>query len=277
MVYNIEYAYTSNIGKVRKNHEDNFWCDGDFLPAVNSGMEGVTSGIIKAEEIPAFAVFDGMGGESCGEMAAAAAAEAFDTYYQDNRKDFADDPRMFLLELGKYMNSRVCGYASDHNIISMGSTAASVLFGRDWYAASNLGDSRIYVCRKGKLEQVSTDHVFMGGNFRKAPLVQYLGLEESDGVLEPSFVRGNLEEGLRILLCSDGVTDMITDEELCKMLSAEEGIAEITGAVLEKALENGGRDNTTLILLQAVPGEENAKEGFFSRLFGSFFGGRKSS
>ena len=277
MVYNIEYAYTSNIGKIRKNHEDNFWCDGDFLPAVNSGTEGVTSGIIKAEEIPAFAVFDGMGGESCGEMAAAAAAEAFDTYYQDNREDFCDDPRTFLMELSSYMNSRVCSYASDHNILSMGSTSVSVLFGRDWYAASNLGDSRIYVCRKGKLEQISTDHVFKGGNFRKPPLVQYLGLEESDGVLEPSFVRNSLEDGLRMLLCSDGVTDMITDEELCEMLSTGDSIAEITGAILEKALDNGGRDNITLILLQAEAAEQNKKEGFFGRMFKKVFGGRGSS
>ena len=277
MVFNIEYAYTSNIGKIRKNHEDNFWCDGDFLPAINSGTEGVTSGIIKSEDIPAFGVFDGMGGESCGEMASAAAAEAFDAYYQENKNNFTEDPRTFLMELGKAMNDRVCGYAADNNILSMGSTSAVVLFGKDWYAASNIGDSRIYTCRKGKLEQISTDHVFKGAGFRKAPLVQYLGLEEADGILEPSYERGSLESGLRILICSDGVTDMITDEELCDLLSSGEEIAAVAGTILEKALENGGRDNITLILLQAVPAEENEKQGFFSRVFGILFGGRDRS
>ncbi len=70
MMYQIEYAYTCHMGRVRANNEDNLWCCGESLPADNQGMEGVHSQIVSGLKTPAMAVFDGMGGESCGEMAA---------------------------------------------------------------------------------------------------------------------------------------------------------------------------------------------------------------
>ena len=74
MAYQIEYAYTCHIGKVRNNNEDNFWCCGESLDSENKGMSHVCSGHIKQADLPLLAVFDGMGGESCGEMAAFLAA-----------------------------------------------------------------------------------------------------------------------------------------------------------------------------------------------------------
>ena len=70
MAYQIKYAYTCHIGKIRNNNEDNFWCCGEFLNAQNQGMSHIQSGCRKQSELPVMAVFDGMGGESCGEMAA---------------------------------------------------------------------------------------------------------------------------------------------------------------------------------------------------------------
>ena len=250
MVYNIEYAYASNIGKVRRNHEDNFWCDGNFLPYVNRGLDGIKTGLVSGESVPAFAVFDGMGGESCGEIASGLAAEVFDEYYSAHKEEFSGDPKHFIEELSHEMNRRVCEYAHVNNIGSMGSTSAMALFGNTWFAVSNLGDSRIYMCRGGELQQLSTDHVFGGGAYRKAPLIQYLGLEETDAALTPSFLKGDLEPGLRLLLCSDGVTDMIDDAKLRELLSGEENAEETAGVILETALDNGGRDNTTLILVE---------------------------
>ena len=70
MAYQIEYAYTCHIGKIRNNNEDNFWCFGESLPVNNEGTKGICSKIISGNRAPAMAVFDGMGGESCGEIAA---------------------------------------------------------------------------------------------------------------------------------------------------------------------------------------------------------------
>ena len=274
MIYNIDYAYTSNVGLVRGNQEDNFWCDGSFMPQVNSGTAGVFTGTMNAEDVPAFAVFDGMGGESCGEAASWLAAEGFDEYYKENKKKFRQDPRIYTEEVSKHMNRKVCAFAEENHIRSMGSTSVMVLFGDDWFAASNLGDSRIYTLTDKKLLQISTDHVFRGGGYRKPPLVQYLGLEESEGDLEPSFVREKITPGMRILLCSDGVTDMIEEDELEKLMSMEESVEKTAEVILNTALEHGGRDNTTLILLQASGGQE--KQGFGAFLRG-LFGRKKKS
>ena len=82
MAYQIEYAYTCHIGKIRNNNEDNFWCCGDSLEAQNQGMSHIRSGYMKQSEYPLLAVFDGMGGESCGEMAAFLAAEACGEHFK---------------------------------------------------------------------------------------------------------------------------------------------------------------------------------------------------
>ena len=87
MAYQIEYAYTCHIGKVRNNNEDNFWCCGESLDSENKGMSHVCSGHIKQADLPLLAVFDGMGGESCGEMAAFLAAESCGQYYKEKKKE----------------------------------------------------------------------------------------------------------------------------------------------------------------------------------------------
>ena len=269
MKYNIKYACTSHIGRRRANHEDNFWCAGDHMPPDNTGTPGVLSGCINEKEFPAFAVFDGMGGESCGEEAAAAAAEAFGVYYTKNKNVFPADPEAFIRNISLEMNNQVCGFAERNHIRSMGSTVVMALFAKTRYVVSNLGDSRIYLCQDRKMSQLSTDHVFYGSGYRKPPLVQFLGLREDEGEPEPTCVQGKISPGMRILLCTDGVTDMIADAELEQLLLMEAPVSEIAGKILELALENGGRDNITLILLEAVPGKgEKTQPGFFKRVFG---------
>ena len=67
MSYKIKYAYTCSRGRVRKNNEDNFWVLGSYLEKINGGMATIVEGETEKKAVPAFAVFDGMGGESCGE------------------------------------------------------------------------------------------------------------------------------------------------------------------------------------------------------------------
>ena len=96
MAYQIEYAYTCHIGKIRNNNEDNFWCCGDSLEAQNQGMSHIRSGYMKQSEYPLLAVFDGMGGESCGEMAAFLAAEACGQHFKTAKDGIRNDPEEFL-------------------------------------------------------------------------------------------------------------------------------------------------------------------------------------
>lgn len=98
MAYQIKYAYTCHIGKIRNNNEDNFWCCGEFLNAQNQGMSHIQSGCRKQSELPVMAVFDGMGGESCGEMAAFLAAESCGMHYKEQKDRIGREGEQFLLE-----------------------------------------------------------------------------------------------------------------------------------------------------------------------------------
>ena len=119
MAYQIEYAYTCHFGKVRNNNEDNFWCCGESLDSENKGMSHVCSGHIKQADLPLLAVFDGMGGESCGEMAAFLAAESCGQYYKEKKKELSEDPEQFMNGLCSIMNHAVCHYGKENKINSM--------------------------------------------------------------------------------------------------------------------------------------------------------------
>lgn len=250
MSYQIEYAYTSHMGKVRTNNEDNFWCCGDALTADNQGIQGVRTGITNSLEFPILAVFDGMGGESCGEIAAFLAAKTCGNYYEENKNIRKENPEQFLEQTCRGMNRAVCEYAMENRIGCMGTTAAFLSFGSDWVIAGNLGDSRIYKAFQGSFQQISTDHVLRGALYRKAPLTQYLGIPDDNMELDPSFIREEYCENVRYLVCSDGLTDMLTDGEIADIFSRELPVKETVEILLERALLKGGRDNVTIVLCE---------------------------
>ena len=163
---------------------------------------------------------------------------------------FKIDPEDFIDDVCEKMNQAVCRYGTEHHIWSMGSTMAMLLFTPESMFACNLGDSRIYFMDGGKLQQISTDHVFGGTAVGKAPLTQYLGLPEELQRLEPSVTEIEHKEGYRYLLCSDGVTDMLSDSEIEAILSQDMEIPEIVNDLLKNALQKGGRDNVTIVLCE---------------------------
>ena len=119
-----------------------------------------------------------------------------------------------------------------------------------------LGTAGFILWDGGKLQQISTDHVISGKMLGKAPLTQYLGFQEENMALEPSIVEIGYQPGSSYLICSDGVTDMLSDQELQKILDGTETAEEKVGKILEQALERGGRDNVTLVLAQISGYEE---------------------
>lgn len=258
MGYQIEYAYVSHIGKIRANNQDNFWCCGQYLNADNKGTEGVQHGRISHTQFPLLAVFDGMGGESCGEIAAYLAAESCHNFYQKYGAPDLGEMETFLVESCRYMNESVCSYAQKNKIRSMGTTVAMLGFDRTGITGCNLGDSRIYEVSSGNLRQLSTDHVLKSITFGKPPLTQYVGIPEEHMALDPSLIHVEWTEGKRFLLCSDGVTDMLTEDEIRHIVSLEMSVCESVELLLEKSLDKGGRDNITIILCEVQ--ERNLKE-----------------
>lgn len=257
MAYQIEYAYTCHIGKIRNNNEDNFWCCGDSLEAQNQGMSHIRSGYMKQSEYPLLAVFDGMGGESCGEMAAFLAAEACGEHFKTAKDGIRNDPEEFLNEICESMNQAICDYGRTNKINSMGTTAALLAFAEDAVYSCNLGDSRIYKSDREKFYQISQDHVLGRSLFGKAPLTQYLGMEEENLQLEPSIRRQEIKIGDRFLLCSDGITDMLSDGEIADILSRDIPVAKTVEILVDRALKKGGRDNITVVLCEIMEQPRN--------------------
>lgn len=257
MAYQIEYAYTCHIGKIRNNNEDNFWCCGDSLEAQNQGMSHIRSGYMKQSEYPLLAVFDGMGGESCGEMAAFLAAEACGEHFKTAKDGIRNDPEEFLNEICESMNQAICDYGRTNKINSMGTTAALLAFAEDAVYSCNLGDSRIYKSDREKFYQISQDHVLGRSLFGKAPLTQYLGMEEENLQLEPSISRQEIKIGDRFLLCSDGITDMLSDGEIADILSRDIPVAKTVEILVDRALKKGGRDNITVVLCKIMEQPRN--------------------
>lgn len=107
------------------------------LPADNRGSEGIHTGVISRAKIPALAVFNGMGGESCGEMAAFLASEEFGNYYEINKKNLKKNPDK-PEGLCRSMNQAICRYGDANHINSMGTTVAMLLFGAESIYACNL-------------------------------------------------------------------------------------------------------------------------------------------
>lgn len=257
MAYQIEYAYTCHIGKIRNNNEDNFWCCGDSLEAQNQGMSHIRSGYMKQSEYPLLAVFDGMGGESCGEMAAFLAAEACGEHFKTAKDGIRNDPEEFLNEICESMNQAICDYGRTNKINSMGTTAALLAFAEDAVYSCNLGDSRIYKSDREKFYQISQDHVLGRSLFGKAPLTQYLGMEEENLQLEPSISRQEIKIGDLFLLCSDGITDMLSDGEIADILSRDIPVAKTVEILVDRALKKGGRDNITVVLCEIMEQPRN--------------------
>lgn len=240
MTYQIEYAYTCHVGKVRNNNEDNFWCCGKSLEAQNQGMDHIQTGCARQSELPLLAVFDGMGGESYGEIAAYLAAQACGEHYKNQRKQIRNAPQEFLNELCRKMNQAVCQFSVENKISSMGTTAALMIFGQNAVYSCNLGDSRIYMFCEDQFRRISTDHVLGGGLFNKSPLTQYLGIPEDYMGLELLSAAGNRCR-CQISVCSVESQICFPDGEIADILSREAPVEETAGILLERALKKGGK------------------------------------
>ena len=243
MNYDIEYCCISHTGHVRQNNQDNLLCQGRYLEAVNGGTPEPLSGTASAAASPLFGVFDGMGGEAEGETAAWLAARSAAGHRPG--KNAVED----LRRLCRDANREVCRYADDHGITTMGTTAAILRFEAGGVYACNLGDSRIFLLRDGALEQISQDQVMPAPGARKPPLLQFLGIPETEMELSPYITVQQPRLGDRYLACSDGLTDMLGEPGIRGILAGAP-VAQAADRLVREALAAGGRDNVTVLLCE---------------------------
>ena len=265
MNWEIQYICFSHIGKIRRNNEDNFICQSRYMDFDNRGTDHPVAGSFLSDTPQLVGVFDGMGGEELGEMASFLAAETAAMF------SFEGDPEEALTDFCHFANERIVKYADDNNVSSMGTTAAVLLFRSDGVRLCNVGDSRIYLYSRKKLTQISVDHVVPMEGRRKPPLSQNLGIPEEELLIEPYIAYRRYRSGDTYLICSDGLTDMVTEEEIAEILKSASH-REAAEQLRDRALENGGRDNVTVLVCRT-----DKKHGklwnFLARIFGK--GGKR--
>ena len=224
-------------------NQDNFICEGSYLELDNANNGFSTSGYVTTNSPSLFGVFDGMGGEECGEVAAHIAAKTASTF------DFSQDSVAMLTQYCQTANESICKYAVEYSVSAMGTTAAMLLFSKKQITLCNIGDSKIFRFSQDKLDQISKDHVVLTTFGKKPPLSQCLGIPSSEMLIEPYLAQGRYKNGDIYLICSDGLTDMVANDEIKKVLS-DHSVQEAISVLLKKAIDNGGKDNITIILLE---------------------------
>ena len=247
----LEILGLTHKGMVRENNEDSFaaFCEGvNMLPNLA-------------------VVADGMGGHQAGEIASRYAIEFFVDYIKDSDADVGDCLDM-LTGAVAYANEKVYEASLfDQGLFGMGTTftAATIIEGRLYVA--HVGDSRLYAITEDSIKLITTDHTYTGElqragiitleeahvHPRRHALTKALGI---DNRIEVDGYCAKLSGDEILLLCSDGLTEMISDEEIFQITTSGDGLMETAQTLILRANENGGVDNITVILAKARGGRE---------------------
>ena len=253
-------ACYSHKGKKRPNNEDNLFFEGFRMNSDNQGTDQVLSYDRKrldhlTDKTVFYAAFDGMGGGDYGELASYTAADEAYRFFHGGGVD-AHDVTISLEHFCNIANQSV--YSAGQNLGSrvMGTTIVGCYFydGRVWIC--NVGDSRCYRLRNHSMEQLSLDHtdekemMINGITGRKPYLTQYLGIDPEEMHIEPYVQSHDLESGDRYLLCSDGLTDMVSLDEIQRILENSSNPKSLVQELTEAALVGGGKDNITVMVVQ---------------------------
>lgn len=211
-------------------------------------------------------VADGMGGHAAGEVASRICADTFANLVRDASDT---DPIQLLTEGMHTANEAIFSAAQkDDALHGMGTTCSAMLIrnGKAWIA--NVGDSRIYVFDQGQLEQITHDDTVVNQWLAEGRITRAEAAEHPDANIltqalgtkpkvrcKPSVVTQSLKPGVRILLCSDGLYDMVREKDISGLMQIED-MEKCTDALVSRALENGGRDNVSVIVIECTPREQ---------------------
>lgn len=194
----------------------------------------------------AFAVLDGIGGGYGGAEVAHAAAEALDRaaapYLHMELADYTQ-PLAAIFANAERETKR---FMAENGYTRSGASAALVIAASRAVYTANLGDSRVYRYTHGALTQLTCDHRFaLGGRHE---LYQYLGASDEDTEISPTIGKIDRVAGERLLLCTDGVSGKLSDEELAAMLTAHPDAGDAAGAIIA-AVKSIATDNATVLVV----------------------------
>lgn len=266
----LDAAAVSNMGLVRRNNEDNLFFDGKYIneEQVNCAThENICFSSRKSRRCAVYGICDGMGGESHGELAALIAAEEFDRLNRRMHKLGKKSVRSQFEKFIDSANTRICDKITELGVTRIGTTYAMLMIKSGVAYISNIGDSRVYHLRGDSFKQMTKDHTELQyyidagviapeqarGNPMRHGLTQHLGIFKNDHKLVPYYAELiKLQKGDLFLLCSDGLTDMLEDSAIKSICSGDKDSADIAAELVNTAVELGGHDNTTVIVVKII-------------------------
>lgn len=241
MNYCIRYTSVSHTGYIRKVNQDSIVCENQHIDDPYANGYQKKDGYIPIKKASVFGVFDGMGGLSNGEIASSITAKCIAKF------NFETNPILKLKDLCVKANKEICEFAKKNNLGNMGTTAAVLVFSRQGISLCNIGDSKIYRLGDGCMEQISKDHTEKCSWSNNYLLTQNLGIREEELKIRPYLAEGYYQVGDIYLICSDGLTDMISQESI-KEIILKVPFEQASQELLKKALEAGGKDNISLVM-----------------------------
>ena len=258
-------AVCSDKGRVRNNNEDNFYFNGTHLTPENRDEHNFFADNPSGSEIM-YGVFDGMGGEALGEEASLITAETVKKYHDKLKGGRIKDNKSAILRSISDANTKICNKILESAERRIGTTFAMISISDDTAQVYNVGDSRVYLYRNKELKQISVDDttaqrlVNMGVITKEKAkthedrhkLTQHLGIFADEMIVEPHISEKiRIEKGDMFILCSDGLTDMVENEEIQSIMRKSGDSRTAARSLVETALKNGGRDNVTVTVVSA--------------------------
>ncbi|MBE5801790.1 MAG: serine/threonine-protein phosphatase [Clostridiales bacterium] len=261
----------SDKGCVRKNNEDSFCLNGHYLKREQMDEGGLFK--CTANPYALFAVCDGMGGEEAGEEASLLSVTRCSESLAKGEDLYDRQNLIYFMRSGCEAVYEQARQRGNHS----GATMALLVAAPERIRIANMGDSRIYRMHNGELRQISQDHTeiqrllsqglitpeqvkthpkrhminqYWGMPLERAPFSPYLSMSIP-------YVAGD-----RFLLCSDGLTDMLSDYEIASILSVAQPVEAVSEALVNRAKANGGRDNVTVVVVEVAEVDQpvNASE-----------------
>ena len=248
----LELACASDTGLCREHNEDNFLFGTTVMPQEHQSLEGVLTARESLSKPVVAAVLDGMGGEPAGETASYVAAQRLAELAPSLE---ADEPN--LQHAFRAMQDAVRAMRINRRLSTTGTTAVVLASHGNVACVGNLGDSPAFLLRGGELRTLSVAHtderlLRQLGIARRPGLTQFLGIDEGDAPIEPHIVSFELAAGDRILLASDGLTDMVDEAVIAHAMQSAASVEALACTLRDQALANGGEDNVTIIACEVL-------------------------
>ena len=249
----ILFSAVTDVGKMRENNQDCYFVS-EKMPYI-------------------YAVYDGMGGHAAGDTASKTARDAVKKYFEVNTPfDINEDKARNLLHGAlEYANKQIYLRAKNTpEYEGMGTTADVCFADFEKLYIGHVGDSRVYLLREGTLSQITKDHSLVEKLIDEGTITRQearnhpnrnvitsaLGTDEK---LDWSFYSYDMNQDDIILICSDGVYEMLTDEEIRNALVTDADISLTAQTLVDSANDKGGTDNITAVVLKYIDEQGGTK------------------